>query len=234
MPLDEMLKLLLTEALRLVSGALLLLITWKFGQRILVQWEGRKKRQEVDIATSKDLQNLYAEAKQISRTWRSLVKLNCNTAANITAEKHWELQTRAIEVESKYEAIVVKLATERKLSDGDIRFLGLLRQAFQQIRDDIMDRKEHLFIGKDSGYPLFNALASDVGRIVSTGAHDEHLTSIQARTNLREISRYGSKDLFEEAAKPEYIGADRPIAELQAAERRKHLQEASSREGKQS
>lgn len=95
-----------------------------------------------------------------------------------------------------------------------------MRQAFQQIRDDIHDVKEHLFIGKGPGYTLFNSLASDVALIVSTGGHCERLSTTQARRNLREIACYGSTYFLKEAESPEYLGADHPVSELRKAKPR--------------
>jgi hypothetical protein len=57
----------------------------------------------------------------------------------------WELLKRAITAESKIEAIFVKVSTERNLSEDNLKQLGLFRQCYQQLRQNIRDNEEIAF-----------------------------------------------------------------------------------------
>jgi len=178
------------------------MITWFIGQRIIAYWDIRKKRQEFDIATAVQFQQLYGEFKEIGKLWRIIKK---NKDPNLALPEHtrWELLERATAAESKVEAILVKLATERHLCASDLKQLGLFRQAYQQLREAIRDDKRLNFGFHSPEYKLYNELASNVALLISSGEHTKNLSSKAAQKNLQEIVRIRSKDFKEELDKVE-------------------------------
>ena len=158
--------------LELVKTGLAILVLgfgWLIGQRIITFWDKRKKRQELDIATSKDFHKLYGEFKEVSRLWRTAkydgerhVPLEFPTATRV------ELLKRSSASEGGIEAIIVKLATERSLTDQEIKILGLFRQAFQELRSAIRDGRQFPWNNGTPDYVLYNDLAAKVARIIYT------------------------------------------------------------------
>jgi hypothetical protein len=193
----ELQKQILSEFIKFLFGAGLLSFTWIIGQRVIAYWDTRKKRQEFDISTSAQFQQIYGEAKQINRLWRIYVKKRDQNGYSEGLVK--DLLQRAVVVESKMESIVVKLSTERLLSDREIESLGLVRQAFQELRENIDDDKELTFIGSKPGYTFFQFLVCEVACIISSGKHSSKITPARAKHNLREITKYGSNELKRKA-----------------------------------
>lgn len=204
----------ISESIKFIFGAVLLFITWGFGQKIIATWDAKKKRQEFDIATSTQFQHVYGDVKQVNKLWRIYIRSrNSNASSDHSSlfpdEKRWEILQKAVEVESRMEAIIVKLSTERELTEDEIRSLGLLRQVIQQLREDIRDNEVSTFVGVGSGYNLLNAMACNVAHIISKGKHSSKITTAQARDNLKSIAKIGSKALKDEASKTEYQNAYR-------------------------
>lgn len=123
----------------------------------------------------------------------------------VLPDSRWSLVTRACAVESKNEAITVKLATERDLDDDALRNLGLFRQAIQQLRESILDNEEvPACLGHDqTEYVFFNELAVKVGSIISSSKpideSSDQKTAIEHRKTA--IERFGKVASYR---KPEY------------------------------
>lgn len=195
--MGDLQKQILSEFIKFLFGAGLLFFTWFIGQRIIAHWDTRKKRQEFDISTSAQFQQIYGEAKQINRLWRIYVKKRNENGYSESLVS--ELLQRAVVVESKMESIIVKLSTERLLSDSQIESLGLVRQAFQELRENIDDGNDLTFIGSRPGYTFFQFLVCEVAWIISSGKHSNKVTSARAKHNLREITKIGSNELKRKA-----------------------------------
>jgi YesN/AraC family two-component response regulator len=182
------------ELLKAGFSLVLLLITWVAGQRIIAYWDIRKKRQEFDIATTIQFQQLYGEFKEVSKMWKLFLSA---TNHNLTFPEHtrWELLKRATAAESKAEAIVVKLVTERKLSGSDCETLGFFRQSYQQLREAIRDNKPIAFSSYGPEYHYFNDLACSVAHMISSNASSKQQTARESSNNLRSVIEIRSKDL---------------------------------------
>jgi hypothetical protein len=176
----------LIELVKAGFSLLLLIITWGIGQRIIASWDIRKKRQELDIASASQFQQLYGEFKEVGKLWRIYIK---NKDVELTFPEHtrWELLKRATSAESEIEAIIVKLATERSLSKSEIKELGLFRQAYQQLREAIRDNKPLGLGSYGPEYTFFNNLASNVACMISSGQRPKRLHPDKARRNLQAI-----------------------------------------------
>ena len=60
------------ELIKAAFSVGLLLLTWFGGQRILNQWDTRKKRKELDIQAAIRFQELIGEWKAVWRAWKVL------------------------------------------------------------------------------------------------------------------------------------------------------------------
>jgi len=183
----------LTDWLNLLTPFLVLAATWFIGQRILNSWDIRKKRQELDIAAATQFQQLYGEAKEIARLWRFIADQQEPPVLGST-DLHWQLLTRATAVEGKFEAVVIKLATERHLTKEQIRSVGLFRRSCYELRESIRDKRLPT-MGYGGGYTLFNNLAVEITCLLNTNSPTNVLELSIARQNLKEIAKIGSESL---------------------------------------
>lgn len=154
------------EAVKAVFGFVLLAAGWFLGQKIIASWDIRKKQQELDIGAAFQFQQLYGELKEVGRLWRESRK---QEAAQIgpPSDLRWSLLARGANAESKYEAVVMKLASERALTRNQLAALGLFRQACQQLRQSIRKNQEVSWTDFGPEYFLFNDLAAEVTCLIS-------------------------------------------------------------------
>ncbi|MEE8104461.1 MAG: hypothetical protein V3T86_02890 [Planctomycetota bacterium] len=159
------------EAIKAVFMIVLLLFTWLVGRRIINYWDLRKKRQELDLAAARSFHQLFGEFKDIWRIWK-VYQYDGNDRYEFTDEERqkirFDLLHRATRAEGGVEAIVLKLATERKLSKEELASLGMFRQAYQKLREAIRNgTRLHWQWGK-ANYMLFNDGACEVAAIINT------------------------------------------------------------------
>jgi hypothetical protein len=158
--------------LELVKAGLsvcLLLLTWFGGQRILLLWERRKKQNEIDLASLTQLHRVHSEFRTIGRLWRSFA-LHVKSPEDLVPvpdDVHWQVQLRAAAAEGEMEALVVKLATERVLSDDEINALGFLREAYQLLRRSIRDRRWFYWRSGSTEYKCFYTSAIELAALLS-------------------------------------------------------------------
>ncbi len=177
--------------IEIVHGAISLIIVmlgWVVGQRILVSWDIRKKRQELDLVSSSKFDNLYGEFKEVSKLWR-IVQQKLRGSIKYPEYTRWELLSRACAAESKNEALLVKLATERNLSEEEIASLAVFRQAFQRLRESIRDDTVVPSSSRGPEYLLFNSLAASVAAIIRMQHRVSDLSAATASANLHAIAR---------------------------------------------
>ncbi len=122
----------------------------------------------------------------MSKIWR-VIKRNKDSSLAAPSESRWSLLARACAVESKNEAITVKMASERNLSADDLTDLGLFRQALQQLREGIRDNKEIPSSSRGAEYIFFNNLAAKVGLILSSSSTHASTDAKRASERLRAI-----------------------------------------------
>jgi hypothetical protein len=200
----------LLEGIKTLFAASLLLLTWFLGQRIITYWDLRKKRQEIDLQISTQFQELYGEFKEVTKLWRVFFKKTYDDEDSKNKYKdllfpedlRWELLERAVAAENRLDAILVKLATERELSEGDLTTLGIFRQAYQTTRLSIRNNSDADFGAfKKVEYHAFNDLASSVALIVSSYKRPKHLdperAQERAQANFRKIIAIRGKGLKE-------------------------------------
>lgn len=199
------------ELIKTFLGLLLLTFTWIGGQQVLIYWDLIKKRQEFDFTVANQFYQLYGEFRAVQRLWRVLADKNEEGKRKFNFEfsdaqtVRLELLKRSVLVESGLEAIILKLSIERSLTEEDMQNLGLLRQAYQMLREAIRDNKSLSYSWDSPEYKLLNNLVSSVGRLISPDKKpklfielldndNEQPELIKAQSNLREISGFRSND----------------------------------------
>lgn len=178
----ELLKAGLTLAITLIT----LVCGWFIGLKLTVEWNLRQKRRELILANVQQLHAIYGEFKEISKVWR-IVKLNKDGTLIIPPDCRWSLLARACAVESKNEAIMVKLATERRMTKQETYSLGLFRQAIQTLRESIHANEVVPSSSRGAEYVFFNELAAGVACIISAHRSETELLPQAAGDNLTAI-----------------------------------------------
>jgi hypothetical protein len=178
---------LLEAGLNLLVALITLGLAWFIGNRLSVKWNLIQKRRETDIGNVQQFYSLYGAFKEISKIWR-VIKRNTDSSLVVPSESRWMLLARACEIESKNEAIVVKLATERLLDADALETIGLFRQALQKLRESLRDNVEIPFSSRGPEYVYFNDLAAKVGLIISSSRLDATGDSEKACERLRQIA----------------------------------------------
>jgi hypothetical protein len=153
----------LVQGLRLGSTLLLLLFSWLIGQRIIAYWEIRRRIRESDLESEKTFQRLHGEFKALWRIWKVHTKQtdpDQTITVSIDQPVIWNLLERSSILEGEWEALLLKLASNRKLTPKDLNDLGLLRQLIQQLREGIKrgNRLDEDFRKQD--YHLFHKLSA--------------------------------------------------------------------------
>jgi hypothetical protein len=172
-------------ALEAVKAIITLLALAFVGQRVIAYWDIRKKRVELDIAAANQFHQLYGEFKTVWRLWKIF---NDNEGVQFPEHSRAELLKRATSAESGIEAITVKLASERALNEAEIKTLGLFRQAYQLVREAIRYNKPLNWQWDSLEYRLFNALSSEVSRMISSNEKRQQPTLRDAQENFRKIT----------------------------------------------
>jgi hypothetical protein len=181
------------EILKAFLQVLVLAVGWFFGQRIIARWDVTKKRQELDIAAAERFQRLYGDLKEVARLWRT-AKRPKGDAPPQPPDLQWRLMEKGTAAENQFEALLIKLTTERALTRQQQTTLGLFRQAAQEIRESI--RQGEVPPSSDFGaeYLLFNDLAAEVTCLIGTNHKPGVINSELAKANLEAISLIRSSD----------------------------------------
>lgn len=200
MPLEFWNEVLLELIKTLLSGAIVGM-GWFVGQRMVAYWDERKKQQELDLTAAREFHSLYGEFKDVSRLWR-IVKYEGPDKKSLSSDTRSDLLRRASSAEGRIESMIVKLSSERVLTDEEIAALGLFRQAYQQLRMAIRDDRPFEWIYESPEYHLYNALATRVARVIAAttvtrqdntdGAIDtlSRVTAIRPNAWTKELERF--------------------------------------------
>ncbi|MGW0586376.1 hypothetical protein [Streptosporangium sp. NPDC002607] len=133
---------LLAETVKTIPNLVVALLTlslgWFVGNRLTARWDERKKRRELDLLA---LGTFYEAYGQFCAIW----KLWGGTPNSLMEDDQFraDVLKQAAEVEGKVEALLVRLASERSLSERECVLLGCFRQGFQSLRKSIQ-RKDPL------------------------------------------------------------------------------------------
>src|SRR6266849_7158940 len=110
-------------------------LVWLVGTQVSYFWDERRRRRESDLTALATFYRLYGD---FFTTWK-LWSAHRRHGNKISAPDHlqWSLLERAETAEGGFESLLVKLASERKLSEDDKLLLGSFREAYQMLREQI-------------------------------------------------------------------------------------------------
>ena len=123
----------------LLAPVVTLLTAWAIGHRLAARWSLWQKHREQTLAATSEFYRLYGEFFAVWKLWNNSVRQSTAVGQD---DRRWNLLERAAAAEASMETIMLKLASERILSEADLATLGRFRQAFQYLRDVIRQREE--------------------------------------------------------------------------------------------
>jgi hypothetical protein len=191
--------------LGLFTAMSVLAVTWLVGLRLATYWTLRQKRNELNFAALQAFHATYGQFKELVKTWR-LIKKADDVPPPVPSEERWALLKRACALESKMEALALRVATERKLTDEQLLTLGLLRQGMQTVRESIREDKANPLGSRGVEYQLVNELASAVASLVSDELPARSPSPAEARAQLARIAEVRKarwKEVVSNAARAE-------------------------------
>jgi hypothetical protein len=126
-------------------------------------WASRQKQRDVERLELTNFYELYGDFLTAWRLWNT-VKKDSSLAA--TGElTRFALLKRASEAEGALEGLLLKLASEYRLSSNDQQTLGKFRQACQRIRESIRD--DQMIPWSSSEHPEYLAFKQGASYLTS-------------------------------------------------------------------
>ena len=180
------------SVLALLVAALSLLATWFIGEKLTAYWNLRQKLKELNQVSLQAFHALYGEFKEGVKIWR-LATRPLKSRLLVPENVRWDLLTRACAIESKSEALVLRLTSERCLEPEEIEAIGLFRQAIQTLRESIRDNVECPLGSRKAEYRLLNLLAPHVASLVSADLPKRIPGAHQAQRQLAAVVGVTSK-----------------------------------------
>jgi hypothetical protein len=171
----------------LAGPMMTLLLAAIVGQRISAWWSERQKRRELELALANSFYSGYGEFCAIWKEWNWNFS-EMRTRPDELTRSQAALHERACRAEGAIEAVLLKIAAERRLSLGEAAELGSLRQSFQVLRERIQANKPISYGSSDHpDYLEFKRLATLVGNLLA--ARSGRLpTATEAFDSFREIT----------------------------------------------
>lgn len=136
-----------------VSAALALSV----GGLVAYIWDDLRRRREGDLAAVETFYRTYGEFFAAWKLWEAHMRGNApvedsgvsrseeassrGTGLASPTDVQWKLLERAATAEAGFEAILVKLASERPLNDRDVTLLGCFRESYQMLRERIRENQ---------------------------------------------------------------------------------------------
>ncbi|WP_175920020.1 hypothetical protein [Burkholderia pyrrocinia] len=139
---------------------------WFVGLRISAMWTLRQKRRELALSAAGELHRIYGEFFAIWKLWNYSKRESPSSSVD---EMRWDLLKRAALVEAGFEALLMKIASERVLSKVECDDLGLLRQGFQRLRENIRSGKSlDWSSSSDPEYVAFKRLSCGFANLLTS------------------------------------------------------------------
>jgi hypothetical protein len=135
-------------------------------------WQERQKRRELALATTDKFYRVYGDFFKVWKLW-NYTFIPHPSGDEVTAEEREEtrvlLSDRITSAESELEGIIVKVACERTLAPHEVEALGKFREAYQQLRNAIRDRKRLNWASReDPKYVAYKRSSAAVAYLIST------------------------------------------------------------------
>jgi hypothetical protein len=120
----------------IVTTLLTLGVGFFIGQAIIAKWNMRVKERELDFDSIRRVRELYGEFLSTRRLWNYHVE---RSKLHTLDDRGLSLLDRCCLAEGEIEALLMKVALERTLTQKQLDDLGLFRQGYQQLRESIRD-----------------------------------------------------------------------------------------------
>lgn len=174
--------------LDLAVNVITLGVTWLVGQRVVSYWTARQKRKELQLQVAGDFYKHYGQFRGVWKSWNDALAVS-PAAQNMTPQDRAAFISRAMEAEGGMEAVLLKVAAERRLQPEDQQNLGNLRQAFQVLHERIRDaRKVSYGVSEDPDYLEFKRLSTWFGNLLASPPEWEPPSANEAYEAFREIT----------------------------------------------
>jgi hypothetical protein len=127
------------------------------GGALSLFWNAVRRRRESDLASREAFYTAYAEFFTTWKLW------NAHKEHVVTAppDVQWQLLEKAEEAEATFEALLVKVTSEKKLDDVECDRLAGFRQGYQSLRECIRADEELKWYAEDihpgHGYAEYHA-----------------------------------------------------------------------------
>lgn len=166
------------------------LLAWVVGTQVTYLWDDQKRRRESDLAAVATFYRLYGEFFATWKLWSAYKDKQGRLKPE--ADLRWTLLERAEVAESGFEALLVKLASERRLSADDEQMLGCFREGYQTLRESIEADAKLPWKASDSPdsakhksfaeYRAFKALAQYVAQLLAVPPKRDLLARMRTPT----------------------------------------------------
>ena len=194
--------LIMKAAPTIVAGFASLLLMTLLGHRIANYWNYRRKRRELLLSAAADFYSSYGEFYALWKMW-NYHKLN-NTVMK-DDPRYWEILDRVCKAEAILEGMLVRLTSERQLSDDDIQILGAWRSVYHTLRYAIEQNQPLPWYSSDNPqYFQFKSLAPKVAALIleekipgslEAGSLDSPLITITSRSWYKNEDKYPEESL---------------------------------------
>lgn len=174
-----------TELVKSVPGLIIAIVTlscgWLIGQRVAVRWNVHQKKKELDLLTAQEFSALYGEFFTVWKLWNYYIR--DIGSESLPEASRWDLLLRATKAEAAMEAILVRLASQRRLREDEIGLLQQFRQIYQSLREAIRDNQPLAWDSSDHPkYLAFKRLATGVTLLILS-ERTPGVSEIQARAD---------------------------------------------------
>jgi hypothetical protein len=157
----------------ILGPSVTLLLAWLIGNALTTRWDAVKKKSEMNLNALEKLYQLYGEFFEVWKVWDT--SKGQEPSSKDFHKTRAELLERAAKAEGIMESLLVRITSERVLSDRELDLLGAFRQSYQTLREAI---ENDINIKKDLGwkeshaipYAAFKGLASSVAAILAQPA----------------------------------------------------------------
>ncbi len=127
----------------LFSAVLGSVLAWGVGNAVSYLWDERKRRRESDLEALATFYQVYGDFFATWKLWSAHKRSERKGSEGLVSpdDVQWRLLERAGAAEGGFEALLVKLVSERRLDARDRRLLGCFREAYQMLREAIRDNE---------------------------------------------------------------------------------------------
>ena len=181
----------------LLSPVIALALAWLVGNRLTDRWDVRKKTRELDLAALSEFYRLYGEFFSLWKLWDHALG-----QPGELGPRREVLLDRSAAAEGQMEALLIRIASERRLTLKEQHILGAFRQGYKRVRKAIQNEQSLNEQGWSRsgapGYAAFKGLASSVAVLLAEPRRSGWVKelvkppagpdSIEARRALRQIT----------------------------------------------